>query len=75
MPSNYGDEWQGVPPSRKPKKSGASKGSFKFKHSKGANSSASRFGMDEPAPRRNPARRPRVGMGITGGKGVLRKGR
>lgn len=73
MPSNYGDEWQGVPPSRKPKKN---YGSFKFKHSKGANSSASRFGTNEPAPsRRNLARRPKVGMGIMGGKGILRKGR
>ncbi len=81
-----GSEWMGVPPSRfKPKKGGnAVKGGFKLPKSKGANSAASRFGVDEgerpirPAILPNgkrPQKRPRVGMGIMGGKGVLRKGR
>jgi len=54
---------------------GNAKGAYKFKKSKGASASASRFGTDELPPRRNPARRPKIGMGIMGGKGVIRKGR
>lgn len=44
-------------------------GSYSFPKSSGANSSASRFGMDEPAPKRKfkavvpkPARRPFIGL-------------
>lgn len=105
-----GSEWMGVPPSRfKPKKGGnAVKGGFKLPKSRGANSAASRFGVEEgerpirpyridpskrPKPRPlgpskkgsgdnmkklmplRPQKRRRVGMGIMGGKGVLRKGR